>query len=66
MVDHYHRGTVKGENTKEEKRGGGREVAEREERRGAKGKISPCNDHGGEPQSDNLLHKKKGQHSQTN
>lgn len=34
---------------KEEKEGG-TGMAGRGKRKGAKGKISPCNDHGGEPQ----------------
>lgn len=47
---------MEGENIK-----GGKEeeVAERGRRRGAKGKISPCNDHGGEPQKPQFVAKFK-------
>lgn len=47
-----------GENIKKEtESGGGRKW--QKGRGGTKGKISPCNDHGGEPQKPTYLAKKK-------
>lgn len=47
---------MKGENTKGGKEGGNRKW---QGERGTKGKISPCNDHGGEPQKPQSVAKKK-------
>lgn len=51
---------MKGENTKGGKRrGNGKWQVERGRGRGAKGKISPCNDHGGEPLKPQSVAKEK-------